>query len=84
MRKSELSTHTFAYTRIQAAAHLKSDSNTPEPDRPQHDRPAACVIAQQHSSTAFVSLRFGSSKEKLGARIKILLLKSFLTFLNVA
>jgi hypothetical protein len=40
-------------------------SNTLEPDRPQHDRPIACVIAQQHSSATFVSLRYHSRKEKL-------------------
>jgi len=29
---------------------LNPNSNSLEPDRPQHDRPAACVIAQQYSS----------------------------------
>jgi hypothetical protein len=38
-----------------------------EPDRPQQERPAACVIAQQYSSTTFDSLRFHSLKEKSGA-----------------
>jgi hypothetical protein len=38
--------------------------NTLEPDRPQHDRRAACVIAQQYSSPIFVSLRFHSRKKK--------------------
>jgi hypothetical protein len=36
--------------------------------RPQHYCFAACVIAQQDSSAAFVSLRSHSRKEKLGAR----------------
>ena len=34
--------------------------NTMEPDRPQYDRPAACVIAQQHSPANFVSKHFHS------------------------
>jgi hypothetical protein len=29
-----------------------------ETDRPQHDRPTACVFAQQYSPITFVSLRF--------------------------
>jgi hypothetical protein len=33
-------------------------------DRPQHDRPTACVIAQQYFSSTFVSLCFHSRKEK--------------------
>jgi hypothetical protein len=41
-------------------------SKTLEPDRLQHDRPAACVIAQQYSSATFVSLRFHSRREKFG------------------
>jgi hypothetical protein len=52
---------------------MKSDpiSNTPENDRPQHDRPAACVIAQQYSCVTFVSLPFHSRKEKFGVRVKL-------------
>jgi len=41
-----------------------------EPDRPQHERPAACVIAHQHSSATLVSMRFNSRTEKLGGRFK--------------
>jgi len=37
------------------------------PDRPQHDRPATCVIAQQCPSVPFVQLHFHSRKEKFGA-----------------
>jgi hypothetical protein len=40
-----------------------------EPDRPQHDHSFACVIAQQYSSTAFISSRF-SRKEKFRAILK--------------
>jgi hypothetical protein len=39
---------------------LNPDLNTHEPDRPQHDCPSVCVIAQQYSSANFVSFRFRS------------------------
>jgi hypothetical protein len=42
------------------------ESSTLDPDRPQHDRPVTCVIAQQYSSAIFVSLRFQSRKTILG------------------
>jgi hypothetical protein len=38
-------------------------------ERPQHDRPVVCVIAQQYSSVT-VSLCFHSRNEKYGARLK--------------
>jgi hypothetical protein len=41
-----------------------------EPDQPQHDGPAACVIAQHYSSATLVSLRFHSRKQKYGAPFK--------------
>jgi hypothetical protein len=41
-----------------------------ENDRPQHDRSAACVIAQQYSSATLVSRRSHSRKEKLGPFFK--------------
>ena len=46
------------------------NSNTTEPDRPHHDCPIACFIAQQYSSAKFVSLRFSLRKEKSGAPFK--------------
>jgi hypothetical protein len=49
---------------------LNANSNTVEPDRPQHDRPAACVIAQQYSSATVFSFRFDSRKEKFGSHFK--------------
>jgi hypothetical protein len=49
---------------------LNSNFNTLEPDRPQHDRSAACVIIQQYSSATFVSLGFHSRKGKFGAHLK--------------
>jgi hypothetical protein len=44
--------------------------HTLEPDRPQHDRLATCVIAQQYSSTSLVSMHLSSQKEKSGSRFK--------------
>jgi hypothetical protein len=35
-----------------------------ESSRPLHDRPAACVVAQQYSSATFVSLPFHSRTKK--------------------
>jgi hypothetical protein len=42
------------------------NSNTLETDRPQQERPAACVIAQQYSSPTFVSF----PQEKKNRRCK--------------
>jgi hypothetical protein len=53
-----------------------------EPDRPQHDRSAARVIAQQYSSSTFVSLCFHSRKEKQGARFRNLFLNCCQLFEN--
>ena len=41
------------------------NSSSLEPDRPQHDRPTALVIAQQYFS-AIVSLRYHSHKKSFG------------------
>jgi hypothetical protein len=51
----------------------KTNFNTLEPGRPQHNRSAAYVIAQQYSSSASLSLPFHSrkkKKKKIGARLK--------------
>jgi hypothetical protein len=55
----------YAYT---GEPSLNANSHTLKPDRLQHDRPAACVIAQQYSSVTFISLFFHSHKEKYGER----------------
>jgi len=39
-------------------------------DRPQHDRPATCVIAQQYSSVILVLLGFHFGKWKFGVHLK--------------
>jgi hypothetical protein len=51
-----------------------------EPDRPQGDHLAACVIAQQYSPATFVSLRFHFRKEKFGARFKCVTMSFFTRF----
>ena len=45
----------YLYTR---ESRWNSLYNTINPDRPQHDRPAPCAIAQQYSSATFVSWPF--------------------------
>lgn len=60
---------------------LHQNSKTLEPDGPQHDCPAVCVIAQKYSSLTFVVLRFLSSEEHSGARLKVFLFQ-FLHFKN--
>ena len=50
----------YVYTR---ESSWNPDSITLEHDRPQHDCPAACVIAQQNSSNSFVSFCFQSLNE---------------------
>jgi hypothetical protein len=54
--------------------------NTLALDRPQYDHSAACVIAQQYSSTSFVSLRFRSRREKFSARLRNIIIEIFYYF----
>jgi hypothetical protein len=49
----------------------KPSSNTLEPDRSQHDRPAACVNDQQYSSAT----PFHSRKETIGAHSKNVIIR---------
>ena len=60
-----------------------ADSNLPEPDRPQQDLHTTCVIAQQYSSTNFVSWRSHSCKEERSTGFEVLLLQN-LKFFGVA
>lgn len=57
------------------------DPNTLKPHRPQHDRPATCVIAQQYYPATFVSLRF-QFKEELCAHFKNVTASTSFTFLK--
>jgi len=41
---------------------LHPNCNTLELERPHHDRPIVCVIAQQYSSNTFFSMPFHSRK----------------------
>jgi hypothetical protein len=62
----------------QKEALLNLIFGTSEPDRPQEDKPAFCVITQQYSSSNFLSMRLYSSKEKkIGLRFKNIILFSF-------
>jgi hypothetical protein len=52
----------YVYTRETISI---TNSSTLESDRPQHNSPIACVIAQQYSSATLVSLRFHSCTKKI-------------------
>ena len=54
-------------------ASRNTNPNTMEPDRPQHDRPAASVFG-------FISLRFHCCKQKFSAIKEMLLYQLFLNF----
>jgi hypothetical protein len=43
---------------VRREASRNTNSNTMEPDRLQHDSPAASVVAQQYSSFSFISFGF--------------------------
>ena len=53
-----------------------------EPDRPQRDHLAACVIAQQYSPATFVSLCFHFRKGKFGARFKCVTVIFYLFYIE--
>jgi len=72
----------YRYAKYTRQLSWNTNSKTVEPDRSQRDRPAACVIAQQYSSTKFVSLLFHSRKEKFGA-VKSRYFKISLFFLSL-
>ena len=59
------------YTVYTRQSSWNPSPNTLEPDRPQHDCTAACVIAQQYFSATSVSLSFRCRKIQFGARWKI-------------
>jgi hypothetical protein len=56
--------------------------STLECDLPKHDRPAACVIAQQYSSVTLFSLRFHSRKVQLIKRCESIINTLVLLFLK--
>jgi hypothetical protein len=64
LRDSNLSINMVKHVCVHKEIHLKSVLSVLESDRPQHDCPAASVIAQHYSSATFVSLRCLYHKEK--------------------
>jgi hypothetical protein len=67
--------------RRQSSSNPKS--NTLQRDRPQHDRPAACVIAQQYSSATIIVLRIHSRKKKVRRAFQSSCYFALLTMLNL-
>jgi hypothetical protein len=65
-RKSQLSINLVNYVHMLESS-WNPHPNILEPGRLQRDRPATCVIAQQHSSAIVVSLRFDSHKQTFGS-----------------
>ena len=62
-------THTHTHTYVRTCKPIWNiASKILEHDRLQHDRPATCVIAQQHSSATFVSFNFHSRMKKISPR----------------
>jgi hypothetical protein len=58
------------YMNVQGSPVEIQALNALEPNQPQHDCPAACVIAQHSFSATFISLNFHSSEEKFGMLLK--------------
>jgi hypothetical protein len=65
----------------ETTVEIQTPTHSVEPDGPQHDCPAAFVIAQQYSSAAFFSQCFYSPKRKFGTYSKNVI-NSLLTFLT--
>ena len=64
-------------------ATLNPNFNTPESKWPPHDRPAACVITQQYSSTTYISLCLLHHTEKFSRHFKKLVPQFFYFFRTV-
>jgi hypothetical protein len=67
----------------EGSLNLKPISNTLKPDGSQHDRSAACIIAQQYSSATFSSQHFQYRKKKNSVRVSNTSLFDFISFLEV-
>jgi hypothetical protein len=80
VRKSELSARVVNCVMYTRESSWNPHSRTREHDHPQHDHPAACVIAQQYSSTAFVSLLFDSRRKNSARFSKKLYIYIFFKF----
>ena len=82
VRKSELILRLTSYRCMSKEVQLASKLQRNGPDRPQHDRPAPCFIAQHYSSAAWHSLCFHSCME-ISERFPKILFSMFL-FLKIA
>jgi hypothetical protein len=69
----------YVYIKV-SPDEIQTPANRFKHHPPQHDRPAACVIAQQYSSATFVSLRSHPRREKFGSFLKN---STILIFINV-
>ena len=79
--KSELSIHMENYMCVcTRESNWNPISRTLEPDWPQHDSPAPCVIIQHFSSATFDSSHFHSHKEKFVEFLKVNILNFFCFF----
>jgi len=74
--------YTYGHYMYIREAILNPNSSTLEPDRPQHIGPTACIIAQQYSSTTFVSLCFVHPRKKVGVSFNNFIISFFYFFLN--
>jgi hypothetical protein len=71
------------WSTLHVYARVQFIFNTLELNKPQHDSPAACFIAQQYSFATFISLRSHSVKEKIAVLFKNFI-SFFLCFKNCA
>ena len=72
LRKSNMTTDISNCISNTVNFDWNSDSDTLESHRPQHNRHAACVIAQQCSSTTLISLCFNPAKKNSARGLKML------------
>jgi hypothetical protein len=75
-----MSSYVYVYTRKSSS---NPNSNALEPGRPEHARPATCVMGQQCCSAATGSLRFHSRKQKISCFSKIVLIYFCFTSRNL-
>jgi len=71
--KSAVTVHMANCIHAHNTVQLKPKLQNMEPDRPQLDRPADCVIAQQYSSATFSHCALIPARKKLARVSKVLL-----------
>jgi len=67
----------YVYVKV-SPDEIQTSTNRFKHHRPQHDRLAAYVIAQQYSSDNFVSLGSCSRREKFGSLLKNSIILNFI------